>query len=550
MKRYVIGTDFGTLSARSILVDVATGSVEAEAVWNYTHAVMDRELPCGRSLPVSFALQHPADYTQALHKTIPTLLEKASVSPEAVLGMGLDFTACTLVPLDEEGNPLCFQEKYKSNPHAYVKLWKHHAAQKEADEINALAEKRGEKWHGIYGGKISCEWALPKISQILREDPELYEQTARFSEAADWLSLVLTGTESHSSAFAGYKALWNEEDGYPSNDFFEALDPRLSGIVGTKLSETILGMGEKAGVLNERGAALVGLLPGTPVAVPAIDAHAAMPALNLTGEGDLMVIVGTSACHLVNGAKASSVEGICGYVKGGVIPGVYTYEAGQAGVGDIFDWFVRQGVPEEYYRNAKEEGKNMHQYLREKAEKLRPGESGLLALDWLSGNRSTLVDSDLTGMVLGMTLQTRPEELYRALIESTAYGLRKIVDQYETSGIPVRSICAAGGIALKDPMMMQIYADVLHRPIQISGSTQAGALGSAIYASVAAGIYPDVVSAAKVLSAPCVKTYFPKEENGAVYDKIYKEYSDLYEYFGRKNSVMKVLGGIKRSVTE
>ena len=550
MKQYVLGTDFGTLSARSVLVDIATGAVEAEAVWNYSHGVMDETLPCGRTLPVNFALQHPADYTEALQKTIPAVLEKAGASPEAVLGMGIDFTACTLIPLDEKGSPLCFSEKYEANPHAYVKLWKHHAAQKEADEINALAASRGETWLSSYGGKISCEWALPKILQILREDPALYADTARFSEAADWLSFVLTGTESHSSAFAGYKALWNAEAGYPSNEFFEALDPGLSGIVGTKLSERILGMGEAAGVLNEQGAALTGLLPGTCVAVPAIDAHAAMPALNLTEEGDLMVIVGTSACHLVNGSKGVPVAGTCGYVKGGVIPGTYTFEAGQAGVGDIFDWFVRNGVPGEYRQQAEAAGKNLHALLREKAEALRPGQSGLLALDWLSGNRSTLVDSDLTGMILGMTLQTKPEEIYRAWIESTAYGLRMIVEQYEKSGIPVRSICAAGGIALKDPMMMQIYADVLHRPIDISGSTQAGALGSAIYASVACGAYPDVVSAARVLSAPRVKTYLPKEENGAIYDRIYKEYAALYEYFGRENPVMKVLGEIKRSCAE
>lgn len=547
MKQYVLGTDYGTLSARTVLVEVQTGETVGEAVFTYPHGVMDESLPCGKRLPSHYALQHPRDYTEALRVTVPEVLKKSGVQPEQVVGMGVDFTACTLIPLDEKGQPLCFLPQYESNPHAYVKLWKHHAAQAEADEINALAERRGEGWLSRYGRKISCEWALPKILQILREDPELYGITHRFSEAADWLSLVLTGKETHSAAFAGYKALWSAKDGYPSDDFMKALDPRLEGIVGTKLSQTILPMGEVAGYLNDEGAALTGLLPGTVVAVPAIDAHAAMPALNLTGMGDLMVIVGTSACHLVNGAQETTVEGTCGYVKDGVIPGIYTYEAGQAGVGDIFDWCVKNAIPASYWEEAKARGMNLHALLREKAQSLRPGQSGLLALDWLSGNRSTLVDSDLSGMILGMTLQTKAEEIYRAWIESTAYGLRIIVDRYEESGVPVKSICAAGGIALKDPMMMQIYADVLHRPIHIAGTTQAAALGSAIYAAVAAGIYSDVPSAAKALSVPQVKTYVPNEERGKVYDILYEHYAELYDYFGRKNKVMKVLSSLRRT---
>lgn len=550
MNQYVIGTDYGTLSARTVLVEVSSGNTVAEAVFPYPHAVMDEALPCGKKLPPHYARQHPSDYTEALRVTIPQVLAAGKVRPDQVVGMGVDFTACTLIPLDQKGDPLCFSPEYESNPHAYVKLWKHHAAQREADEINALAAKRGEPWLNRYGRKISCEWALPKILQVLREDPALYENTARFSEAADWLSLVLTGEETHSAAFAGYKALWSDKDGYPSNDFFAALDPRLSGIVGTKLSENVLGMGQLAGTLSVEGAALTGLTEGTAVAVPAIDAHAAMPALNLTGSGDLMVIVGTSACHLVNGDSEVTVEGTCGYVKDGVIPGIYTYEAGQAGVGDIFDWFVKSGLPAAYYEEAAARKMNLHALLREKAQGLLPGQSGLLALDWLSGNRSTLVDSDLTGMILGMNLQTKPEEIYRAWIESTAYGLRIIVDQYERSGVPVKSICAAGGIALKDPMMMQIYADVLHRSIHIAGTTQAAALGSAIYAAVAAGVYDDVPSAAKALSASCVKTYEPNAEKGVVYDALYREYATLYDYFGRENSVMKTLGALRKSASE
>ena len=545
MKQYVIGIDYGTLSGRTVLVDTETGKEVAEAMLSYAHGVMDEKLPCGKKLPANYALQHPNDYLEVLRSTVKEVLKKARVSATDVVGIGIDFTACTVLPIDKYGTPLCMKEEYETEPHAYVKLWKHHAAQPEADEITALAEKRGEPWLPIYGGKISSEWVLPKLLQVLREAPEIYEKTDRFIEAADWLSLMLTGTETHSAAFAGYKGLWNVECGYPNDAFMTALDKRLHGVVGTKLSENVLGMDQIAGHLSLRGAALTGLPVGIPVALPMIDAHAAMPALNITGDGDLMMIVGTSTCHILNSTQGKNVEGICGYVKDGVIPGFYTYEAGQAAVGDGFDWFVKNCVPASYTDEAKEKNINIHMLLREKASKLKVGESRLLALDWLNGNRSILVNANLTGLILGLTLQTKPEEIYRALIEATAYGTRVIVEQYEQNGIEIKSICAAGGIAQKDEMMMQIYADVLNREIRIAGSTQAGALGSAIYASIAAGIYPDIKSAAEKMSQLDLKAYQPNQENHKAYSKLYAEYKRLHDYFGKgENRVMELFAEI------
>ncbi len=541
MAKYVIGIDYGTLSGRAVLVDAATGKEVAEAVLEYAHAVMEDTLPNGERLPQSYALQHPQDYLDVLSVTVPKVMSDAKVSADDVVGLGIDFTACTLLPLGENGYPLCLTEKYKDNKHAYVKLWKHHAAQYCADDINALAEERGEKWLPIYGGKISSEWAFPKILQILREAPEVYNDTYRFAEAADWLSWMLTGKESHSAVFAGFKWLWNAEDGYPSNDFLSTLDKRLDGIVGTKVSKDVTTIEGTAGVIGEAGAKLTGLKVGTPVALPQIDAHAAMPALNITGKGDLMVIVGTSACHIFNSMGGNNVKGICGYVKDGVFPDTYTYEAGQAAVGDIFDWFVKNCVPSSYAEEAKERGINIHKLLREKASKLTVGEHGLLALDWWNGNRSVLVNSSLKGMILGMDMQTKPEEIYRALIEATAYGLRVIVDRCLESGVVINNVCAAGGIAQKDEMMMQIYADVLNRRIDIAGTTQAAALGSAIYATVAAGLYSDVTEASRVLSRPHAKSYYPIAENVERYGKLYAEYKKLHDYFGEENKVMERL---------
>lgn len=541
MKSYTIGIDFGTLSGRCVLADTANGKEVAEAVYEYPHAVMDESLPCGRKLPPQYALQHPEDYLEVLRRTVRRTLEKAQISPEQVKGIGIDFTACTLLPVEEDGTPLCMEEAYRNEPHAYVKLWKHHAAQKEADDINRLAKERKEPWLDIYGGKISSEWVLPKILQVLREAPEIYHATARFIEAGDWLSWMLTGEETHSAPFAGYKALWTE-NGYPSDDFMTALDSRLHGLVGTRLSDKVRGIGEIAGRLNDNGAELTGLLPGTPIAMPMIDAHAAMPALNITGDGELMMIVGTSTCHIMNSRVGRNIEGICGYVRDGVIEGLYTYEAGQAAVGDIFDWYVRNNLPASYEREAEEKKIGLHALLREKASRLRPGESGLLALDWLNGNRSTLDDAELTGMILGLTLRTKPEEIYRAWIEATAYGTRMITDCMEERGVTITHITAAGGIARKDEMMMQIYADVTGKTIRIAGSSQAGALGSAIYAAVAAEIYPSVPAAAEAMSVPTVRTYCPDEEKHRVYNALYEEYKTLYHYFGKgENDVMKRL---------
>ena len=542
MKKYTIGIDFGTLSGRAVLLNANNGRVLAASVCEYPHAVMDRALPDGTPLAPQFALQHPADYLEVLKQTVPTVLSASGVSPDEIAGIGIDFTSCTLLPIREDGTPLCFEEKYQSEPHAYVKLWKHHASQPEADRITALAKERGEAWINAYGGRLSSEWALPKIYETLCHAPAVYEDAARFCEAGDWLSLILTRKETHAAAFAGFKFNWDADRGYPSDEFFRAIDPRLGGIVGTKLSAKVDLVDGTAGTLSERGAKLTGLRVGTPVALPMLDAEAAMPALGITETGVLMAIFGTSGVQIVHDKEKKDIAGVCGYVSDGVIPGLCTYEAGQSGLGDCFDWFVKNCVPEKYAVEARESGVNLHKFLREKAKKLRVGESGLLVLDWLNGNRSVLQDADLSGLILGLHIGTRPEEIYRALIEGTAFGMRRILDAFLAGGIAINEIRAAGGIAKKDDMMMQIYADVCRREIRVMDTDQAGALGSAIYAAVAGGIYPSVVEAAERLAVRDAKVYTPNPESSAAYDALYEEYVRLYDYFGRgENDVMKRL---------
>lgn len=552
MAKYSIGVDYGTQSGRAVLVEVGTGKEVATAVKEYTHGVMDEYLPDGTTkLEHDWALQHPADYLEVLQITIPEVLEKANVSNEDVIGVGIDFTACTVLPIDKNGIPLCFLPEFKQNPHSYVKLWKHHAAQDEANRLNEIAAQRGEAFLQRYGGKISSEWAIPKIWQILNEAPDIYEAADQVLEATDWVISELTGTITRNSCTAGYKAIWHKQDGYPSKDFFKALDPRLENVVEEKLSTDIYSIGSKAGEITEKAAKLTGLKAGTAVAVANVDAHVAVPAVGITEAGKLLMIMGTSTCHILLGETEEIVPGMCGVVEDGVIPGYLGYEAGQSCVGDHFEWFTENCVPESYEQEAKEKGLNIHQLLTEKASKLNVGESGLLALDWWNGNRSTLVDVDLTGVLLGATLLTKPEEIYRALIEATAYGTKMIVETFRASGVPVNEVYAAGGIAEKNELMMQIYSDVLNMDIKISASSQTPALGSAMFGAVAAGKerggYDHINEAAKDMGRIKDHIYQPIENNVSVYGKLFDEYARLYDYFGRgENNVMKTLKQIKK----
>ncbi|MBE6822746.1 MAG: ribulokinase [Ruminococcaceae bacterium] len=551
MAKYAIGLDYGTLSGRAVLVDVKTGEELASSVYDYPHAVMDRTLPDGTQLGHDWALQHPQDYLDVLAHTVPEVLKESGVSADDVIGIGTDFTACTVLPVKADGTPLCFLPEYRNRPHAYVKLWKHHAAQDKANQLNQIAQERGESWLQNYGGKISSEWAIPKLWQILDEDPEIYNAMDRFIEAADWIIWQLCGKETRNSCTAGYKAIWNKKTGYPSNDFFKALDPRLEHVVDEKLSRDILPLGSRAGTLTAQAAKLTGLKEGTAVAVGNVDAHVCVPAVGIDGPGKMLAIMGTSTCHIMMGTEEHQVPGMCGVVEDGVMPGYFGYEAGQSCVGDHFAWFIDNCLPASYYEEAKQQGKNIHRYLREKAERQKPGESGLLALDWWNGNRSVLVDVDLTGMMLGMTLQTKPEEIYRALIEATAYGTRMIIENYREHGVPVEEFIASGGISQKDPMTMQIYADVIKMPIKIAGSLQGPALGSAIFGAVAAGEkaggYRSVFDAARAMGKVKDTVYTPIPEHSAVYDKLFAEYRTLHDYFGRgANNVMKRLKEIKK----
>jgi L-ribulokinase len=496
-------------------------------------------------LPPDWALQVPRDYVDVVANAVPEAVRAAGIDPGQVVGIGTDFTACTVLPVLADGTPLCELPDYVGRPHAYVKLWKHHAAQPQADRINELAHARAESWIGRYGGLISSEWEFAKGLQLLEEDPELYARADRFVEAADWIVWQLTGRYVRNACTAGYKGIY--QDGrYPDRDFLAALNPAFAGFAEEKLAGEIGRLGDAAGGLTAAFAALTGLPVGTAVAVGNVDAHVTAPAARATRPGQMVAIMGTSTCHVMSHDSLVEVPGMCGVVDGGIVADSWGYEAGQSGVGDIFGWFTRTSVPAAYAEAADAAGVSVHEHLTRLAAEQRVGEHGLVALDWHSGNRSVLVDHELSGAIVGLTLTTRPEDVYRALLEATAFGTRVIVETFRDSGVPVEEFVVAGGLA-KNTLLMQIYADVTRLPLSLIDSEQGPALGSAIHAAVAAGSYPDVPTAAKSMGKVRTGVFLPDERRAQAYDALFEQYLALHDHFGRATTTMRRLKEIRRA---
>jgi len=541
----VIGVDYGTLSGRAVVVRVSDGVELGSAVHAYAHAVIERALPSGRTLPPDWALQVPNDYVDVLRTAVPAALAASGVSADRVIGLGTDFTACTVLPVLPDGTPLSELPEFADNPHAYVKLWKHHAAQSHADRINAAAHAQGVPWIARYGGKLSSEWALAKGLELFEDAPEVYARAEHFIEAADWIVWQLTGEYVRNTCTAGYKAA--RQDGrYPSEDFLESISPGFGGFIRDKIEHPVRDLGERAGRLTAEAAGWTGLPEGIAVSVGNVDAHVTAAAARALEPGQMVMIMGTSTCHVMNSDQLGEVPGMCGVVDGGIVKGLWGYEAGQSGVGDIFGWFINSGVPESYRLEAERRGLGLHEYLTELAAAQAIGQTGLIALDWHNGNRSVLVDHTLSGVIVGQTLATLPEDVYRALLEATAFGTRTIVEAFETSGVPVTELIVAGGL-LKNELLMQIYADVTRLPLSVIGSEQGPALGSAIHAAVAAGAYPDVPSASAAMGRVERNAYLPDEARAKIYDALFAEYSQLHDYFGRGgNDVMHRLRDLRR----
>ena len=551
MPAYTIGLDFGTNSVRALIVNVANGREIATAVWNYEHGnegvILSRD--------PNLARQHPADYLKGTEVTVKRALAAAkrkakSFRADQVIGIGVDTTGSTPLPVDRDGQPLAFRKRFARNPNAMAWLWKDHTSVVEAAEITALAKRLRPEYLAKCGGTYSSEWFFSKILHCLRTDRSVFDAATTWVEMADWIPAVLTGTDRPEDVrvgicAAGHKAMFHEAwGGYPDKRFLSKLDAKLGQLRG-RLSNVAYAADKAAGRLTDAWAKKMGLAPGIPVAVGAFDAHLGAVGSGI-GPGTMVKIMGTSTCDMMVAPlsqKLADIPGLCGIVPGSVLPGHFGLEAGQSAVGDIFNWFANVIQP----GGAKA---GSHEALTQAAAKLTPGESGLLALDWNNGNRTVLVDQRLTGMLLGQTLHTTGGEIYRALIEATAFGALTIMNRFEDYGVRVRKVVACGGIAEKNPLVMQIYADVTGRPMAVSRSAQTCALGAAIAGAVVAGKkaggHSSFATAQKAMTGLKPKVYRPVAQAHAVYRDLFALYTKLHDSFGTVAGSDKLYDVMKR----
>jgi L-ribulokinase len=523
---YSIGVDFGTESGRALLLDTRTGDELAVQLVPYPSAVIDRALPStGERLPHDWALQDPDDWVKVIEAGIPGVLAQAEVASDRVVGIGVDFTSCTVLPVTAEGVPLCTLERFRGRRHAWPKLWKHHAAAPIAEQLNRVAQERDEEFLTRYGGRISSEWYFPKLIELWLEDREIYDETAEFIEATDWIVWYLTGSQCRQACTAGYKAFWSETDGLPSREYFEAAYPGFPD-PADKLGRSFAELGTSAGGLRGAVASRLGLAESVQVAVGNVDSFVSVPGAGVREPGTLVTVVGTSTCDMVLSPQEIRLPGITGVMRDGILPGSYGYEAGQTAVGDMLAWFVE----------TLDSGADAYRELEQGAAELSPGETGLVALDWFNGNRSILADADLTGAIFGLTLQSSAAEIYRALLESIAFGNRRIIENFEEHGIAISEIVACGGIAEKSPLLMQMIADTSGRPVHVPASSEIPARGAALFAAVAAGVFDGIGAAIEATRPAHARSYSPDPAAQGIYDQVYSIYRSLYELLGSSQS--------------
>jgi L-ribulokinase len=536
-RRVTIGIDFGTESGRVLLLDLRTGEELAVAEVRYPHGVIDERLPStGAELPPDTALQDPADYLEVLYRAIPEALASGDVAPEEVIGIGVDFTSCTVLPVTEDGTPLCQLDQWRDRLHAWVKLWKHHSAQPIADRLTAVAIERDESFLARYGGRLSSEWYFPKLIEVWQKDRAVYDAMAAFVEATDWVVWQLTGTLVRASCSAGYKACWSATDGLPSRAFFEAAYPGFPD-PSEKLGTSFAAPGQRAGTLREEMAARLGLDTSVAVAVGNVDSFVSVPGIGVQRPGVFVMVVGTSICDLVIDRQEVRMPGITGVVENGILPGFFGYEAGQAAVGDMFAWFGGRLLG--FRSGDSGAGESWYEEFEQVAAKITPGSSGLVALDWWNGNRSILGDADLSGVIAGLTLATTPTEIYRALLESVAFGTRRIIENFVDHGVSIREVVACGGIAERSALMMQLLADVTGLPVTIPVSSQIPARGAALCGALAAGSlrggFDDFERAVAALEPSMSRRYEPSPQHRATYDGVYSVFRSLHDELGRSH---------------
>lgn len=533
-KRYAIGLDYGTLSVRALLLDMDSGEEAGTAVYEYPHGVVSGSLPDGSPIPPEYALAVPEDYLQGLSQVVRDLLRESGAVPESVKGIGLDATSATVIPADKSGMAISMLPGFESSPHAYIKLWKHHGAKKYAEKMYSLADNWKEEWLTLVGGKVSCEAFLPKTLETQEEDEAVYKRCHTFLEVGDWLTWYMTGECVRSTSMAGCNSFYQRGIGYPDEDFLRKI-MQESEPVTRKYKGRFVALGGCVGRLTQRAPDRMGLLPGVPVAAAMIDSHAAVGGAGADRVGDVTAVMGTSACYLLNSHTGEGIPGIYSCAYEAHIPELFGYEGGQSCVGECLEWFVDNCVPESYMKEAGQAGIGIHELLQRKAAAIRPEQRRLVVLDWWNGVRSPLMRPELTGVMTGLTIYTKTEEMYLALMEGICFGARVIVDTFRDSGHSVERLIAAGGIPMKSPLMMQMLADICGTEVRVCESRQSSARGSAIMgAAVADGtektsrILKDWIHK---LGAGTSAVYDPDCGNRAVYEEKYRKYIRLKKIF-------------------
>lgn len=541
--KYSIGIDFGTESGRVLIVNVYSGEIVETYVSPYKNKVIQGKL-FGKEIPSSYFLQNSLDYLEVIKIGIPTALKKAKINPLDIVGIGIDFTSSTVIVTDEQFEPLHLKSKHKNNPHAYVKLWKHHGAIKEAKEIRNAAIDSMDDYLGTYGFNVSSEWMIPKILELKNNDPEILNEASYIMEAGDWIVAKLINENIRSNCFRGFKTFWNEVDGF-NWVFYKKVDSHLPKIIHNKVDGRLVKIGDRAGLLSKEMSDILGLPAGIPVASPIIDAHSSVIGVGAIRENDLTMIMGTSSCHILLHKEERKIPGISGVVKNAILPELYAYEAGQPAVGDLFQHVVSQ-VPTLYEKEAKKKNISIFDLLESKAATNHVGKTGLICLDWYNGNRSLLSDNQLSGLIVGQQLDTKTEDIYRALMESTAFGTKKIINRYEEYGMEIKNVIACGGLPKRSNLLMEIYANVLNKPIIISDSEYASGMGAAILGAVAGGAHNTIEEAVKNMKLPILKTIYPKNKDVESYKALFSLYQELHDYFGIDNKhIMHTLNKLK-----
>lgn len=538
---YAIGFDFGTETGRALLIHTETAEIITTIEVAYPHGVIAKQLN-DRPLKSTMVLQNPIDYEWTLKELTERVVKETNISKEQIKGIGIDFTSSTVLPVTRDFEPLMKTAEFSNNPHAYAKLWKSHSADKEA---NIITERlAGHPYLEKYGNIISSEWLLPKLLEVIHDEPIVFNKMDYFIEAGDWLVSKLTGRLVRSNCMAGYKGLWQKSDAYLNRATLASIHPALEEVYDTKLRGDVLPVGTFVGYLREEMANWLGLSCETAVGVGMIDAHAAVIGAGVSEPNELLIVVGTSSCHLLLSEKETVIPGISGVVEDGIIPGLFAYEAGQVAVGDIFSYFVKKQLPEKYYIEANLAGNSVFDVLNDYASKLEVGESGLVALDWHNGNRTPFVNPNLSSVMVGETLLTESHEVYRALVESTAFGTKVILDLFERNHVPVKRVVLTGGIPRKNHFLVQVYADVLQKEITVINQDHVPALGAAIIGIAAAKREP-LKNLIKQYAAKQIVQFKPNSQNQQKYQQLFEIYQKLSAIFGKNETILKDLNELK-----